>query len=75
MATRPTTVAAIQAGQVAAGFGGVGFANSMVTDPLFNNVALGDFTLQPTSPARNLAYEGTFVGAKSVGTVLKFRLL
>lgn len=75
MATRPTTVAAIQAGQVAAGFGGVGFANSMVTDPLFNNVALGDFTLQPTSPARNLAYEGTFVGAKSVGTVLKFRLI
>ena len=73
MTTRPTTVAAIQAGQVAAGFGGVGFANSMVTDPLFNNVALGDFTLQPTSPARNLAYEGTFIGAKSVGTPLKFR--
>ncbi len=73
MTTRPTTPAGIQAGQVAAGFGGVGFANSMVTDPLFNNVALGDFTLQPTSPARNLAYEGTFVGAKSVGTPLKFR--
>lgn len=70
---RPSTPAEIQAGQVAAGFAGIGFAKSLVTDPLFNNVALGDFTLQPTSPARNLAYEGTFIGAKSVGTPLKFR--
>lgn len=75
MTTRPTTPAEIQAGQVAAGFAGVGFANSLVTDPLFTNIALADFTLQPTSPARNLAYEGAFVGAKSVGTPLKFRLV
>lgn len=80
MATRPTTSAAIQAGQVAAGFAGVGFANSIVqtdypTDPNFNNISLLDFTLKPTSPARNLAYEGTFVGAKSVGTPLVFRTI
>jgi len=78
--SRPTTPAAIQAGQVAAGFAGKGFANSIVqtdypTDPNFNNISLLDFTLKPTSPARNLAYEGTFVGAKSVGTPLKFRLV
>lgn len=75
MTTRPTTPAEIQAGQVAASFSGVGFANSLVADPLFTNIALMDFTLQPTSLARNLAYEGTFVGAKSVGTPLKFRLV
>lgn len=75
MATRPTTPAAIQAGQVAAGFAGAGFANSLMSDPLFNNISLGDFTLQSTSPARNLAYEGTFVGAKSVGTPLVFRTI
>jgi hypothetical protein len=73
MTTRPTTPSAIQAGQVAAGFGGVGFANSLVADPLFNNASIYDFTLQSNSPARNLAYEGTFVGAKSIGIPLKFR--
>lgn len=38
----------------------------VITDPKFNNPAIGDFTLTFDSPAKNLSYLGTFVGAKSI---------
>ena len=43
------------------------FNYSKVADPLFNNAALDDYTLQPLSPARHMAYDGTYIGAKDVG--------
>jgi len=43
------------------------FNSCKVVDPLFNNILLDDYTLKPSSPARNMAYDGTFIGAKDVG--------
>ena len=43
------------------------FPYSLVADPLFNNSALDDYTLNPLSPARHMAYDGTYIGAKDVG--------
>ena len=37
-----------------------------ITDPLFNNLAIGDFTLPFNSPAKNASYFGTPVGATSI---------
>lgn len=48
-------------------FGSVNIFNySKVADPLFNNANLDDYTLQPMSPARHMAYDGSFIGAKDV---------
>lgn len=38
-------------------------ANSVQADPLFVNVNAGDFRLQPTSPGKNAASDGTDMGA------------
>lgn len=43
------------------------FQMCKVADPLFNNVNLDDYTLHPLSPARHMAYDGTYIGAKDVG--------
>jgi|SRR5665647_749886 len=43
------------------------FPTCLVADPLFNNSALDDYSLKPYSPARNMAYDGTYIGAKDVG--------
>lgn len=47
------------------------FYNSVITDPLFNNKIIGDYTLQLNSPAKNLSYFGTPVGANSIAYSLK----
>ncbi len=46
------------------------FAGCKIADPLFNSVARQDYTLQPTSPARNLAFNGKYVGTRGVGFAL-----
>jgi len=43
------------------------FQSCKVANPQFNNSSLDDYTLNPYSPARNMAYDGTFIGAKDVG--------
>jgi hypothetical protein len=39
---------------------------SQVADPLFNNLAYGDFSLSFNSPAKNMSYQGGYIGAKSI---------
>lgn len=51
------------------------FPNCIVADPLFNNSAIGDYTLDFSSPAKNLSYFGTYVGARSIAQVLKIRAI
>jgi len=41
----------------------VNFEGCAVTDPLFNNPNIEDFTLSLNSPAKNLSYKGTCIGA------------
>ncbi|MDN5288968.1 MAG: hypothetical protein JWR38_5242 [Mucilaginibacter sp.] len=43
----------------------------IIADPLFNNPSIGDYTLQFNSPAKNLSYFGTYVGAKSIAQAIK----
>lgn len=40
-------------------------------DPLFNNAAINDFSLSFSSPAKNLSYLGTYVGAQSIAYQIK----
>jgi len=47
------------------------FAFSIIADPLFNNTAINDFTLAFSSPAKNLSYYGTYVGARSIAYPIK----
>ncbi|MDN5288961.1 MAG: hypothetical protein JWR38_5235 [Mucilaginibacter sp.] len=47
------------------------FKGCIIADPLFNNPSIGDYTLQFNSPAKNLSYFGTYVGAKSIAQVIK----
>jgi len=47
------------------------FHACVVTDPLFNNYNIGDYTLSFSSPAKNLSYFGTYVGAKSFAYPIK----
>jgi hypothetical protein len=47
------------------------FANCIIADPLFNNPAINDFTLQFSSPAKIQSYFGTYVGAKSIAFPIK----
>lgn len=49
------------------------FSGCTIADPKFNNMAIGDFTLAFDSPAKNLSYFGTFVGAYSIAYALKAR--
>lgn len=39
-------------------------------DPMFNNEAVGDLTLAITSPCKNMASDGTLIGAHSIGVNL-----
>ncbi|MDN5288965.1 MAG: hypothetical protein JWR38_5239 [Mucilaginibacter sp.] len=52
-------------------FGGNPLVHCDLADPLFNNVSIGDYTLQFNSPAKNLSYFGTYVGAKSIAQSIK----
>ncbi len=47
------------------------FLNSKVADPLFNNPNIDDYTLKPLSPARHMAYDGSFIGAYDVAFSVK----
>ncbi|MBS1520289.1 MAG: hypothetical protein JST50_04795, partial [Bacteroidetes bacterium] len=38
----------------------------VVTDPIFNNINIGDVTLAFDSSAKNLSYNGTYIGAHSI---------
>lgn len=49
------------------------FNGSAMGDPLFNNAAIGDLSLNFASPAKNLSYFGTYVGAKSIAYPIKAR--
>lgn len=42
-----------------------------VGDPKFNNEAIGDYSLAFDSPAKNMSYLGTYIGAKSIGYPIK----
>lgn len=44
-----------------------------IADPLFNNLSIGDYTLQFSSPAKNLSYFGTYAGAHSIAQPLRIR--
>jgi hypothetical protein len=39
---------------------------SQITDPLFNNLSYSDFSLSFSSPAKNMSYQGGYIGAKSI---------
>jgi hypothetical protein len=54
-------------------YGTNAFPGCIVADPLFNNAAINDFTLTFDSPAKNLSYFGTYVGARSIAFALKAR--
>jgi hypothetical protein len=44
-----------------------GFKHCAFGDPLFNNISVNDFSITSASPAQNLNYDGTFIGALGVG--------
>ncbi|WP_443937098.1 hypothetical protein [Pedobacter sp. MW01-1-1] len=44
------------------------FPNCYVGDPLFNNAPIDDYSLAFLSPAKNLSYFGTYVGANCIST-------
>jgi hypothetical protein len=52
---------------------GANLIGCTISDPLFNNLSIGDYTLQFSSPAKNLSYFGTYVGAHSIAQSLKIR--
>ena len=64
------TLTALQAGYYTATSVNA-FTNCVVSDPLFNNAPVGDYSLQFASPAKNLSFFGTFVGAKSIAYPIK----
>lgn len=47
------------------------FQGCTIADPKFNNPEIGDFSLAFDSPAKNLSYFGTYVGAQSIGYPIK----
>lgn len=52
---------------------GANLIGCTIDDPMFNNITIGDYTLQFSSPAKNLSYFGTYVGAHSIAQPLKIR--
>lgn len=46
-------------------------SNCRIADPKFNNLNIGDFSLAFDSPAKNMSYFGTHIGAQSVGYPIK----
>lgn len=65
-----STISALQAAYNTL-FSSLSFTGCTVTDPLFNNSAIGDYSLSFSSPAKNLSYFGTYVGAKSIAYQVK----
>lgn len=51
----------------------LGFTHCIIADPKFNNAAIGDYSLAFDSPAKNLTYFGTYIGARSIGRPIKAR--
>ncbi|QIL40602.1 hypothetical protein G7074_15810 [Pedobacter sp. HDW13] len=49
----------------------LGWENCAFGDPKFNNPEIGDYTLAFDSPAKNMHYNGTFIGAKPIAVPLK----
>jgi len=60
-----TDIASLQADYRTA-FGSNSFQGCLISNPLFNNYNIADYSLQFGSPARNLSYFGTYAGARSV---------
>jgi len=44
---------------------------SLIIDPKFNNPTIGDYSLAINSPAKNMSYFGTYIGAQSIGYPIK----
>lgn len=47
------------------------FQNNSFGDPKFNNATIGDFSLAFDSPAKNMSYFGTYIGAQSIAYPVK----
>lgn len=47
------------------------FQNCVFKDPKFNNPIIGDYSLAFDSPAKNMSYFGTYIGAQSIGYAIK----
>lgn len=60
-----TDIATLQA-DFRTSFGTNSFQGCSIADPLFNNDIIGDYTLQFASPAKNLSFFGTYIGARSI---------
>ncbi len=52
-----------------------GAKNCKFGDPKFNNPDIGDYSLAFDSPAKNVSYLGTYVGAKSIGYPIKAKAM
>jgi len=65
-----STIAALQSAYHAI-YSTLSFIGCIITDPLFNNFNIGDYSLQFSSPAKNLSYLGTYAGAKSIAYPVK----
>jgi len=69
-----TDIADVRAANTAAfGSGYKNFDNTIIEDPLFNNLSIFDFTLAFDSPAKNISYFGNYVGAFSIAEKLLVR--
>ena len=68
--TAYTNIATLQA-DFRTAYGTNSFTGCNIADPLFNNYNIGDYSLQFNSPAKNLTYFGTYVGAKSIAYAVK----
>lgn len=64
------TITALQAAYSAL-LSALSFTGCGMGNPLFNNLNILDLTLSFSSPAKNLSYFGTYVGAKSIAYPVK----
>ncbi|WP_183573848.1 hypothetical protein HDF18_08485 [Mucilaginibacter sp. X5P1] len=69
--TQYANIAALQAACNSAYGSSLVFTNCQMTDPLFNNPAIGDYSLAFASPAKNMSYQGTYAGAESIAYPVK----
>jgi hypothetical protein len=56
---------------VSSAFNAPGLNGCLIADPVFNNEFIGDLTISFSSPAKNLSFYGTYVGARSISYPLK----
>lgn len=56
-------------------FGETLLLNCNVINPKFNNKDINDFSLSFDSPAKNFSYEGSYIGAKSIGYAIKAKTI